>query len=72
MARSGIVRLPEHRAALERTVLGSFTTLAPCERKGNHPPGPAARVAAERLRRPEEREVVVDLARYAELVEAAR
>jgi hypothetical protein len=31
-----------------------------------------ARVAAERLRRPEEREVVVDLARYAELVEAAR
>ena len=72
VARSGIVRLPEHRAALERTVLGAFTTLPPSERKGNHPPGVAARVAAERLRRPEEREVVVDLARYAELVEVAR
>ena len=72
LARGGIVRLPEHRAALERTVLGAFSTLPPCERKGNHPPGPMARVAAERLRRPEEREVVVDLARYAELVEAAR
>ncbi len=72
VARGGIHRLPEHRAALEATVLGAFNTLAPCERKGNHPPGPAARAAATMLRSPEAREVVVDLARYAELVEAAR
>lgn len=72
LGAGGVVRLPEHRSALEATVLGAFTTLPPCERKGNHPPGPAARAAAAGLRRPEEREVVVDLARYAELVEAAR
>ncbi len=73
LARGGLVRLPEHRIALERAVLGAFTTLPPCERKGNHPPGPAARAAAAVLRGGhEEREVVVDLTRYAELVEAAR
>jgi len=73
LAAGGLVRTPEHRAALERAVLGAFTTLPPCERKGNHPPGPAARAAAAALRGgPEEREVVVDLARYAELVETAR
>jgi hypothetical protein len=53
-------------------VLGGFTTLSPCERKGNHPPGPAARAAAATLRVGEAREVVVDLARYAELVEVLR
>ena len=73
LATGGLVRLPEHRAALERVVLGAFTTLPPCERKGNHPPGPAARAAAATLLGGhEDREVVVDLARYAELVEAAR
>jgi transposase len=68
----GIVRTPEHRAALERAVLAAFTTARPCERKGNHPPGPAARAAAAILRGGEAREVVVDLARYAELVEVLR
>jgi hypothetical protein len=73
LARGGLVRLPEHRAALERAVLGAFTTERPCERKGNHPPGPAARAAAALLLGGDEaREVVVDLARYAELVESAR
>jgi transposase len=73
LAAGGLVRLPEHRAALERAVLGGFTTQPPCERKGNHPPGPAARAAATALRGGhEDREVVVDLDRYAELVEAAR
>ena len=72
VARGGIVRAPEHRAALEAAVLRSFTTAPPCERKGNHPPGEAARAAAAALRRPDEREVVVDLARYAELVEGVR
>jgi len=68
----GIVRTPEHRAALERAVLAAFTTARPCERKGNHPPGPAARAAAAVLRDGEPAEVVVDLARYAELVEVLR
>lgn len=73
LASGGLVRLPEHRAALERAVLGAFTTERPCERKGNHPPGPAARAAAAALRDdPRDHEVVVDLARYAELVETAR
>jgi hypothetical protein len=73
LASGGLVRTPEHRAALERVVLGAFTTERPCERKGNHPPGPAARAAAAAIRGGhEEREVVVDLARYAELVETAR
>ena len=68
----GIVRTADHRAALEAAVLGVFSTLPPCERKGNHPPGPVARAAAAALRGVEDREVVVDLARYAELVETAR
>jgi len=68
----GIVRTPEHRAALERAVLAAFTTARPCERKGNHPPGSAARAAAAVLRDGEPAEVVVDLARYAELVEVLR
>jgi hypothetical protein len=72
LAGRGIVRTPEHRAALEQAVLGAFTTRPPCERKGNHPPGAVARTAATALRGTDEREVVVDLARYAELVEAAR
>lgn len=71
-ASSGLVRTPDHRAALEVAVLGAFSTAAPCVPKGNHPPGPAARAAVVALRGPEAREVVVDLARYAELVEAAR
>jgi hypothetical protein len=66
-----IVRTGEHRAALEGMVLGAFTTARPCARKGNHPPGPAALAAAARLLGPDGREVVVNLGRYAELVEGA-
>jgi hypothetical protein len=66
-----IVRTSEHRAALEGVVLGVFTTARPCARKGNHPPGPAALAAAARLLGPGGRDVVVDLHRYAELVEGA-
>ena len=72
LGQRGIVRTPDHRSALERAVLGVFTTLPPCERKGNHPPGPVARAAAAAVRSVEDREVVVDLARYAELVETVR
>jgi hypothetical protein len=68
----GIVRTSEHRAALEREVLAAFSTERPCARKGNHPPGPAARAAAAVLRDGDAFEVTVDLARYAELAEVLR
>jgi len=53
-------------------VLGAFTTDRPCDRKANHPPGPAALAAAARLLGDEGRAVTVDLGRYAELTEGAR
>jgi len=67
-----VVRTPEHRAGLEAAVLGAFTSARPCAPKGHHPPGPEARAAALALLGPEAAEVVVDLARYAELVETVR
>ena len=66
-----IVRTPAHRAELERVVLSAFTTSPPCQRKGNHPPGAAARAEAARLLASLGGEVSVDLNRYAELAEAA-
>jgi transposase len=66
----GVVqRLPEHRQALEAAVLAAFSTRRPCDRKANRPPGREALAEAARLLGVEGREVVVDLARYAELVE---
>ena len=50
-------------------MLSAFTTARPCDRKANRPPGAAALAEAARLLGPEGRDVVVDLARYAELVE---
>jgi transposase len=66
-----IVRTAAHHDALERAVLSSFTTARPCDRKANRPPGPAALAEAAKLLGPVGRDVVVDLARYAELVEGA-
>ena len=67
-----LVRMPEHRAGLEAAVLAAFTSARPCERKGHHPPGPEARAAAAALTGAETREVIVDLDRYAELIEGVR
>jgi len=67
-----MVRTPDHHAELERVVLSAFTTERPCQRKGNHPPGPAARAEAARLLASLGPDVTVDLARYAELAEAGR
>jgi hypothetical protein len=64
-----VQRLPEHRAALETAVLAAFTTARPCDRKANRPPGPEALAEAARLLGSDGRDVVVDLAAYAELVE---
>ena len=67
-ARS-IVRTPEHRSALEKAVLSSFTTARPCDRKSNRPPGTKALAEAALLLGPEGREVTVDLSSYAEMIE---
>ena len=64
-----VVRLPEHHLALERSVLAAFTTARPCDKKANRPPGNEALAEAARLMGHAGHEVVVDLARYAELVE---
>jgi len=37
-----VVRLPQHTAALEKVVLGAFTTARPCKPKPNRPPSAAA------------------------------
>jgi transposase len=66
-----LVRTPEHRTALEAAVLSSFTTQHPCDRKGNCPPGDAARAEAARLLGRLGPEVVVDLDAYARLVQDA-
>jgi len=66
-----IQRLPELRAALESAVLIAFTTEPPCKRKENRPPSPEALAAAARLALLSDREVTVDLNRYAELVGAS-
>lgn len=64
-----LVRSPEHHVALEQSVLAAFTTARPCDRKANRPPGKEALAEAARLLGADAREVSVDLARYAELVE---
>jgi transposase len=65
-----VLRAPEHDAALQTEVLGAFTTAPPCRRKANRPPSAAARGEAAKLLGATSDDVVVDLARYAELVEA--
>ncbi|HUY98067.1 MAG TPA: IS21 family transposase [Verrucomicrobiae bacterium] len=64
-----VVRTAEQAAQLAKAVLASFSTAAPCDRKGNYPPGPTARAEAERLVANLGPEVRVDLGAYAALVE---
>jgi transposase len=66
------VRTPEHAAALESAVLKSFTTARRCDRKGNYPPGEAARAEAAKLLGRLGDDVVVDLAAYARALAASR
>lgn len=66
------IRSIEHAAALERAVLAAFTTDQACRRKPNRPPGENALAELARLRGLDPEPVpVIDLARYAELAEAA-
>ncbi len=66
------VRSAEHAAALERAVLAAFSTGRACRRKANRPPGENALAELARLKGLEPAAApVIDLARYAELAEAA-
>ena len=71
--RHQIVRLPQHRAALEHLVLAGFTTDQPCRRKANRPPGDKAKAAAAALRgeAPPGAEVI-DLSTYERLSKGMR
>jgi hypothetical protein len=66
-----MVRTPEHRAALEKVVLGQFSTARPCDRKANRPPGPAALAARAKLLGAEAAEPTVDLEGVAEIIRLA-
>ena len=66
-----LVRSAEHRHALEAVVLSTFTTANPCDRKGNYPPGEAARAEAAKLLSDLGPEVVVDLGAYAALIDTS-
>lgn len=63
-----LIRDAGHVRALETAVLAAFTTDRPCGRKVRRPPSPAALAQAERLRPgpPDRREVVIDLAAWAD------
>jgi len=66
-----MVRTPEHRAALEKVVLGQFSTGRPCDRKANRPPGVAALAERARLMGPGGAEPTVDLEQMAEVIRLA-
>jgi transposase len=66
-----IVRTPEHRAALEKVVLGQFSIARPCDRKANKPPGTAALAERAKLLGAGGAEPSVDLAGMAEVIRLA-
>jgi len=66
-----IIRTPEHRAALEKVVLGQFSTARPCDRKANKPPGAEALAERARLMGAGGAEPSVDLAGMAEVIRLA-
>jgi transposase len=66
-----MVRTPEHADALEKVVLGQFSTARPCDRKANRPPGPAALAERAQLTGPHSAEPTVDLDGMAEVIRLA-
>lgn len=66
-----MVRTPAHREALEKVVLGQFTTARPCDRKANRPPGAAALAERAKLLGPAGAEPSVDLEQMAEVIRLA-
>ena len=66
------IRSAEHANMLEHAVLQAFTTGHACRRKTNRPPGEDALAELARLKGIEPASApVIDLARYAQLAEAA-
>lgn len=66
-----MVRTEAHREALEKVVLGQFSTVRPCDRKANRPPGAAALAERARLLGAAGAEPAVDLEGLAEVVRLA-
>jgi hypothetical protein len=66
-----MVRTPEHKQALEKVVLGQFSSKKPCDRKENRPPGAAALAERAQLLGPAGAEPKVDLDELAEVIYAA-
>jgi hypothetical protein len=66
-----MIRTPEHRGALERSVLAAFSTARPCDRKANKPPGTAALAARAELLGAAGSEPMVDLEKMAEVIRLA-
>jgi hypothetical protein len=65
------VRTAEHKAALEKVVLGHFSPKKPCDRKENRPPGEAAVAERAKLLGPAGAEPKVDLEELAQVICAA-
>jgi transposase len=66
-----MVRTPEHREALEKVILGQFSTARPCDRKENRRPGPVALAERARLLGQAGSEPSVDLEALAEVIRLA-
>jgi hypothetical protein len=66
-----VVRTSAHREALEKVVLGQFSSARPCDRKANRPPGAAAQAERARLMGAEAASPTVDLAALAEVIRLA-
>jgi hypothetical protein len=66
-----MVRTAAHREALEKVVLGQFSTARPCDRKANRPPGTAALEERAKLLGPAGAQPSVDLEQMAEVVRLA-
>lgn len=66
-----IVRTPAHREALEKVVLGQFSSARPCDRKARRPPGAAVIAERARLLGAESAEPSVDLEAMAEVIRLA-
>ena len=63
------VRLPEHTAALEKVVLGTFSSERPCKRKVNRPPSDAALALAAALLGEHGADPVIDLDVYRRVID---
>lgn len=66
-----VVRTEAHSEALEKVVLGQFSTARPCDRKANCPPGEAALAERARLLGAAGAEPAVDLEGMAEVIRLA-